>query len=99
LTLVRAAEMRFFADHGHYGHLSALGPKQANLIPQEVAESGAKRGYMYKLKLTSTGYEFTAEPAYFDGGGLASYFCDETGVIRWSLGHPTRLSPPISRNP
>ncbi len=93
---VRAAESQFFSDRGYFGDLSALGPKKANLIPQDVAEGGA-RGYLFELRLTPGGYEFTAQPIFFDGGGLASYFCDQTGVIRWTLGgRPTKFSPEIS---
>ena len=96
VLVVRAAEAQFFSDRGYYGDLSALGPKKANLIPQDVAEGGA-RGYLFELRLTPGGYEFTAQPVFFDSGGFASYFCDQTGVIRWTGGsRPTKFSPAVS---
>lgn len=91
--LVKKSEAHFYVNHGRYGTLQELGPAGGKLIPHEVADS-AWKGYRVQLEITQNGYNLSAWPIIYETTGTASYFSDQSGVVRrsWQPEHATASS-------
>ena len=85
VTLLRDAEAMFYVEHGRYADLVSLGPISTRLTSSELA-AGVAKGYRYQVELSDSGYRIVAWPVVRGEAGLASYYCDQTGVIRRSWG-------------
>ena len=97
---VQVEEVRYRSTHGSYGDLAALRGSAANVINEEMA-SGIVGDYRFQIAVSSFGYVITAWRAPTLDSPYRSFFADETGVIRYSLGPTlaTRKSPRIDGQP
>jgi hypothetical protein len=79
IRVISAAQERYKKAFGKYGTLKELG--DGNYIDGELA-SGITEGYVLELfNVTENGWQLKAIPKQ---EGIASYYSDQTGVIRWS---------------
>src|SRR5690242_4518410 len=99
ITMVNRAEKVFFERHGRYADFGALGPQGEALVPKDL-NIGAPSGYEFKIVIVDAGYRLNAWPTRQGTNGFASFYSDETGVIRRSWGPElaTVTSPPITEN-
>ena len=81
LRLLSVAEELYRAKPGHfrYGTLEEL--YDARLIDAELA-SGTKAGYRFELTPLKTSFKLTAIPLQHGTTGYASFYLDESGLIR-----------------
>ena len=93
---------------GDYGTLAQLAnPDGAGATPpfiDNVLGGGNKHGYVFTMTVTTgsptvvPSYTCTAIPAAIGRTGYRQYFCDESGVIRFTAdgSAPTATSPPLN---
>jgi len=86
----------YHAAHRRYAGLTALGPIGDKLISPELA-SGATDGYRFYIEVSEVGYRLTASSFSPGKTGFASYFCDESGIVRrsWGKSAAVATSPPV----
>jgi hypothetical protein len=79
LRTINSAEATFQATkgNGRYGSLDEL--VSEGLLSQEAYD---KYGYRIELRVSGTGFEATATPVEYGKTGKASFFLDESGVLR-----------------
>ena len=85
VTKVKSAEQAFRLRFARYGTLDEIGPNGRKLMGEDLA-GGSHWGYHFNLDLTDAGYSLMATPTEAGGASHKSYYCDETGVVRWALG-------------
>ena len=96
ILILRGAEVTYHAVHRRYADLTALGPTGDKLISSQLA-SGTRDGYRFNIEVSEIGYRLTASPFSTGKTGFASYFCDESGIVRrsWGPGVAVASSPPV----
>ena len=85
IRLLQKAEAQYHVVHRRYADLAALGPSGAGLVPKELAD-GSAAGYEIHVDPSATGYVLTAQHGREGTAPYRSFYSDETGVIRYSLG-------------
>jgi hypothetical protein len=110
MRTIHAAEATYQATtgRGSFGTFDELAAAQ--LINPELAATGRRYGYKFKLDVGSSyaslredsaeaGFHLVAVPQDYGSSGIRSFYIDETGVIRGEDMHgaeATALTPPVN---
>lgn len=93
---LQSEEATYQARYGSYADLPTLKPSAAILVAPDMADD-IVAGYRFHIRVSTSEYVLTAWRAKSSDSPFRSFYADETGVIRYSIGSvlATRASPRI----
>lgn len=83
------------AGNGNFGTLEELA---ASGYLDGAVVDGISNDYEFSLSEDGTSFAVSARPLGPNAAQMRSFYCDETGMIRWAIGAPANASSPVLGN-